>query len=83
MAKILSKMGDEITMMSMSVGENTNIEFDEWNELKKRRNCSGSLPMINDGDIWWCAVGKNVGIEIDGKGRRFSRPVLIMKKLSK
>ena len=37
---------------------------------------------ISDGDIWWCGFGENVGIEINGKSRRFSRPVVIMKKLS-
>ena len=29
------------------------------------------------------AVGENVGIEINGKSGRFSRPVLVYKKLSK
>ena len=28
-------------------------------------------------------MGENVGIEINGKGKRFLRPVLILKKLSK
>ena len=28
-------------------------------------------------------MGKNVGVEINGKSERFSRPILILKKLSK
>lgn len=34
------------------------------------------------GKIWWCAIGENVGAEINGKGESFARPVLILKKLS-
>ena len=55
--------------------------FDEWNELKKELQLGKSMPMITEGDIWWCDIGINVGIEIDGKSKQFSRPVLIYKKL--
>jgi len=43
----------------------------------------GKLPTINEGEVWWCGVGANVGVGISGKGRRYSRPVLVLKKLSK
>ena len=38
---------------------------------------------FRDGEIWWCHVGMNVGMEIFGKGEVFERPVLIFKKLDK
>lgn len=57
--------------------------FEEWIELKEKLHYGDSAPLISDGDVWWCGVGENVGIEINGKSARFSRPVLIMKKLSK
>ena len=57
--------------------------FDEWNLEKKRLHDFGRLPDVKSGEIWWCAVGENVGVEINGKGRAFMRPVLIYKKLSK
>lgn len=56
--------------------------FGEWIELKEKLHRGNSAPKISEGDIWWCGVGENVGIEINGKSRRFSRPVLVMKKLS-
>ena len=56
--------------------------FDEWIQLKSKLHFSYSAPKINEGDIWWCGFGENVGIEINGKNSRFSRPVLVMKKLS-
>lgn len=58
-------------------------DFDDWNDLKKNMDKLAKLPTINDGEIWWCGVGANVGVEISGKGKRYSRPVLIMKKLSR
>lgn len=34
-------------------------------------------------EIWWCAMGINVGFEQDGTGRRFDRPVVIVKGFSR
>lgn len=39
-------------------------------------------PLVSQGDIWWASVGENVGSEINGKSRLFSRPVIVLKKLS-
>lgn len=58
-------------------------DFDGWISLKKNMDKLGKLPTINEGEVWWCGVGTNVGVEIDGKGQRYSRPVLVLKKLSK
>jgi len=35
-----------------------------------------------EGQVWWSALGKNIGYEIDGKHELFTRPVLILKKYS-
>lgn len=56
--------------------------FRQWIDLKARLHFGNSSPKISEGDIWWCGCGENVGVEINGKSSRFSRPVLIMKKLS-
>ncbi len=37
---------------------------------------------LRPGDIWWASVGENVGSEINGKSELFSRPVIILRKLS-
>ncbi len=56
--------------------------FLEWIGLKaKLHNAVYDPPLFNEGEIWWCAVGENIGIEINGKGNVFSRPVY--KKLSR
>lgn len=33
-------------------------------------------------EIWWASLGKNIGHEIDGKNKEFSRPVLVLKRYS-
>jgi mRNA interferase MazF len=39
-------------------------------------------PLVSPGDIWWASIGENVGSEINGKSKLFSRPVIIFKKLA-
>ena len=62
-------------------------EFDRWNVRKKRlskRSFRGNkVPSwFREGEIWWCSIGINIGNEIDGKGKKFCRPILILKKLN-
>lgn len=57
--------------------------FDDWIEVKKDLHHADSLRTAKEGEIWWCGMGENVGVEINGKGDRFARPVLILRKLSK
>lgn len=57
--------------------------FPEWMERKECIHNVGRLLAISEREVWWVAVGENVGVEINGKSGRFSRPVLVYKKLSK
>lgn len=57
--------------------------FNEWNEEKKVLHGKDGLRTVNEGEIWWCAVGENIGVEINGKGKNFVRPVLVLRKLSR
>ncbi|TSC75262.1 MAG: mRNA interferase, partial [Parcubacteria group bacterium Gr01-1014_33] len=41
-----------------------------------------SAPLVSEREIWWVSIGENVGSEIDGKSKLFSRPVIIFKKLA-
>ncbi len=56
--------------------------FDEWIDVKETLHNLQKVPKINEGDIWWCGMGENIGVEINGKNVAFSRPVFIFKKLS-
>lgn len=57
--------------------------FEEWIGLKEKLHFGGSMPKINEDEIWWCSFGENIGVEINGKNKLFSRPVFIFKKLSR
>lgn len=39
-------------------------------------------PLVSEGDVWWVALGENIGSEVNGKSHLFSRPVIILKKLA-
>ena len=57
-------------------------EFNLWNRVKTELQLYGRKPKISNGQIWWAGVGKNIGTEINGKNSRFSRPMLVYRKLS-
>jgi mRNA interferase MazF len=57
--------------------------FFEWFGLKQRLHYIKHVPpLVSERDIWWASLGENVGSEVNGKSTLFSRPVLILKKLS-
>lgn len=41
------------------------------------------IPFYSEREIWWCALGINVGFEQDGKNTHFERPVLVLRKFNK
>ena len=56
-------------------------KFLEWMRVKKTLDAIESEPpLFREGEIWWCAMGENIGTEISGKNIPFSRPVVILKK---
>jgi mRNA interferase MazF len=57
-------------------------DFDSWNEQKKQANNRKEAPFCHDREVWWCALGVNVGSEQDGSGDGYRRPVLVLKGLS-
>ncbi len=57
--------------------------FDEWNKIKKKLQANNSMPFFREREIWWYAAGENLGSEINGKGMKFSRPILIIRKYGK
>ena len=56
----------------------------KWFPVKEAKHniTPTKIPRIANGEVWWAAVGENVGIEINGKSEYYSRPVIVFKKLS-
>ena len=57
--------------------------FDEWNAQKKTIHISGKNKFYREREIWWCNLGVNIGFEQNGTKERKSRPVLVIKGLSR
>lgn len=60
----------------------TNADFDNWCHQKKQLHAITPTLVFKEGEVWWCSVGANVGSEVLGKGPKFTRPVIVLKKLS-
>jgi mRNA interferase MazF len=41
------------------------------------------MAKVRKGEVWWCALGANVGVEADGKHDNFERPVLVLRKFNR
>ncbi len=59
-------------------------DFDIWNELKKKIEISTDVidGFPQEGEVWMCSLGRNIGYEQNGANANFSRPVLIVKKFN-
>ena len=56
-------------------GELNKKRFPEWMKLKEKLHRIGRIRTIHEGEVWWAAVGENIGVEINGKNEGFTRPV--------
>ncbi|KKW10391.1 MAG: Growth inhibitor [Parcubacteria group bacterium GW2011_GWA2_49_9] len=56
--------------------------FDAWNEDKKKLDRMRSDFDFHEREIWWCAIGINVGSEQLSFSADFSRPILVVRRLS-
>ena len=58
-------------------------EFVRWNERKKLLDRIEFDYYVHEREVWWCAVGLNVGVESDVKNDDFERPVLVLRKFNR
>ncbi len=60
-------------------------KFLDW--LKKKTYISerklDSSFHVSAGEVWWCSLGENIGVEMNGKGEDYLRPVLVFKYFNK
>lgn len=59
-------------------------DFDRWNEVKKQLEHEAVTPLAfpQNGEVWICTLGKNLGREQNGGLEDFSRPVLVIRKFN-
>ena len=55
-------------------------DYKIWMPLKSEINNNERRPIgFKEREIWYACIGENIGFEEDGKGKKFARPVLILK----
>ncbi|MFA6432234.1 MAG: type II toxin-antitoxin system PemK/MazF family toxin [Candidatus Paceibacterota bacterium] len=57
-------------------------DFKKWAAYAEQINKTNFEDFFHEREVWWCALGVNIGSEQDGKNDLFERPVLIIKKIS-
>lgn len=57
-------------------------DFDGWNTEKKKIHVRDEHTLFHERELWWCALGVNIGFEQDGTNDHFERPVLVVKKFN-
>jgi mRNA interferase MazF len=58
-------------------------DFNRWNKRKRVLHASNFSQYVHEREVWWCALGINVGVEADGKHDNFERPVLVLRKFNR
>ena len=61
----------------------TDKDYSKWHDVKSQVNKEDNGPGFSEREIWFCALGSNIGSEQDGFGDNYLRPVLIVKKFNK
>lgn len=58
-------------------------DFKGWNIEKQRIHELEKNLYFKEREIWWIALGINIGVETDGKNNAYERPVLILKRINR
>src|SRR5258708_4115937 len=53
--------------------------FDDWNMSKRKIHEHAKAPFCHPREVWWCAIGVNIGFEQDGTGAHFDRPIAVIR----
>lgn len=54
----------------------------KWHKNKEYLHEEKARPFFHEGEVWFCALGVNIGFEQDGRGESFLRPIIIIKKFN-
>ena len=57
--------------------------YDEWNIIKKNTEKQNFTLTVKPREIYWVKIGQNIGSEEFGKDTDFTRPVIIIRRLTK
>ena len=55
-------------------------DFVDWTRVKIKIHASVYKRFPHKREIWWISLGKNVGVEMNGKHENFERPALVIRQ---
>jgi len=67
-------------MMSATITYGEGFRPLERHQESHRRYRRSRAALFSEGEVWWVRLGRNIGYEVNGKSREFTRPVIILKK---
>lgn len=59
-----------------------NKDFKGWHNKKSDLHENKVRPFFHEREVWFASLGLNVGFEQDGRGDKFLRPVVVIKKFN-
>ena len=59
-----------------------NKNFKDWNIEKSDLNENKVRAFFHEREVWFASIGVNIGFEQDGRGDKFLRPAIILKKFN-
>jgi mRNA interferase MazF len=78
---------DKISLLFLDIGFGTILcmqkDFEKWSSEKEHIHVHGQAPFYHEREVWWCALGTNIGFEQDGTGKNYDRPVVILRGFNK
>ena len=57
-------------------------DYWKWHNKKEQLNETEGTALFHEREVWWCALGANIGYEQDGSSELFTRPVVILTKFN-
>ena len=57
-------------------------DLQEWNSGKIDIHENKERPFFHEREVWFTSLGLNIGFEQDGRGEKFLRPVVVVKKFN-
>jgi mRNA-degrading endonuclease toxin of MazEF toxin-antitoxin module len=57
-------------------------DFQDWHKEKSEMDEFKERAFFHEREVWFTSLGVNVGFEQDGRGEKFLRPVIVLKKFN-
>lgn len=57
-------------------------DFAKWFKEKSEVHNEKTRPFFYEGEVWFAALGENIGFEQDGRGEKYLRPVAVIRKFN-